>query len=46
METIWVRLANGQQTSAGDSQPGDVIGLPAAEARDLLRQGLATEVTP
>jgi hypothetical protein len=44
-ETVMVRLADATPTSAGYSQPGDVVQLPEDEARALVRQALAEEVT-
>jgi hypothetical protein len=38
---IRVVMGNAQGTSAGPHQPGDRVRLPEAEARELLRQGLA-----
>jgi hypothetical protein len=43
-ETVTVRLGNGHQTSAGNGQPGDEVGLPADEARALIRAGYAVAV--
>ncbi len=40
-ETITVYLANATRTSAGRGLPGHPAVLPAEEARELLRQGLA-----
>ena len=43
---LLVKVANAIATSAGNAVPGsaDVFALPDAEARDLLRQGMAREV--
>jgi hypothetical protein len=41
-ETYTVMLANPQRTSAGDPPPDGVVTLPAEEARELIRAGLAT----
>ena len=43
---LLVKVANAIATSGGNAVPGsaDVFALPDAEARDLLRQGLAREV--
>ena len=42
-DTIVLLLANHQRTSAGDySSP--IVELPADEARELIRSGLATRV--
>ena len=38
-----IRVQNAQRTSAGVCVPGQVIALPDAEARELLRQGLGRE---
>lgn len=40
-ETITVQMGNSGRTSAGWHAPGDVLLLPAEEARALLREGLA-----
>jgi len=39
-----VRVQNAQRTSAGPCVPGQVVALPDAEARALLREGAAREV--
>jgi len=44
-ETVTIRLANAQQTSAGYSSPGDVVQLPGEEAYGLVRSGLAEVVS-
>ncbi len=38
---IEVQVANAGRTSAGYVQPGDVVTLPAGEARAMLAAGLA-----
>jgi len=41
---LGVRVQNAQRTSAGPCVPGQVVALPDAEARALLREGTAREV--
>jgi hypothetical protein len=43
-ELIPVIMANAQSTSAGVCVPDEVVTLPAAGARDLIRAGLARRV--
>lgn len=41
---LLVKMANAQAVSTCNTVPGQVLALPDAEARALLRQGLAREV--
>ncbi len=41
-EMITVQLANARKIGGRARWPGDVVTLPADEARDLIREGLAT----
>jgi hypothetical protein len=43
-DTIVIKLANAQRTSAGDYSDPGIVELPAGEARALIQSGLATRI--